>query len=550
MHCDVKEGKQRSPTSNELCIVGQENTTLGAVQVNVVDYKPFSDSSLQLDPAELRDIHEACRSLLDDLRMYTKLVSADEDKVSSRVELVSNQVGDRLCLMLKLGKAASPFRKDFELPLPQSFRGFSAKSLHDALNRLGRVDPGGNVPNMVRNSIHLQRCGLMPENYNMKLFTTDEPVFMEWLEKLEPAVRERITTTRLNIESRTALHLPYLGENGKIETMGLVSPMLSTKSDVEAYMSVLAGCNHALVSECLEANLKTEDLRRNYQEFQNPSSAFREQCAGGSYEMMVKGAHNIPFVSLNNTEMVRHLDSIERRRDLVSRGSSGGNTADGEEPQIKRKLASFSVPFDANREINGPTVDDATESFVRYFNCITPSRKGNLYFPLSVTCKADGGYTVACTESGQKIVIFSSVPTKSGNDRMLELIGENNDISADKMRTMGAGDSVASVLSAVHLWDTKEMLGRLRNKDRHPTDPKFLESASIVFVSLLTRYAGAILVHSDRCDWSSVPEESFRAIIAKTAQKSLDIAADNWREEGLVVTRDPEWDIDIAMWKL
>ena len=130
------------------------------------------------------------------------------------------------------------------------------------------------------------------------------------------------------------------------------------------------------------------------------------------------------------------------------------------------------------------------------------------------------------------------------------MLGKNTDIDINKQHTMGAGDSVATVLSLSHIWDLEEMMKRHAKKE-HARDPRFFETAAMVFVSLMSRVAGDILYHSSRCDWSSIPPPVFRELVGKTAEKSLDKAMDLWK--GLPSpqsTKDPEWDICIAAWRL
>lgn len=526
-----------------LHVVGRDNVKLGAVQVNVVDYKPFSNAE-SISPTEMDIVQNATRTLLEELRMYTTIVQPGEDKVSAVTELRSNQIGDQLELLIKFGKTGQPFKKDFDLPLPKSLRGFSAADLHSALQNIGRIDPGGNVPNMVRNIVHLMSMNLMPPDFEVHLYSTSEPVFQQWYDSLAEHIRDRVHRTLLQIPSRTSIHLAYPGEKSTIETMGLVSPMHSTVNAVQPYMDTLAGCNHVLVSESLQPNIQSDTLARTYQEFQNPSSAFRSKCGIASYDMVIDRKYpvqHIPFVSLNHTEMVTYLKSVEDRRDIMNQVG-----------QQKKNEPSFNEPFDRNGHISTATVRNVTDSLQRYFTCITPTNNSSMYYPLSITCKASGGYTVAVSsDRGEKHVIFSSVPTEKGSERMLALAGNHPDMSIDKHSTMGAGDSVASVISAVHLWNLEEMLGRLRQEDRHPLDAKFMEKASMIFTSLLGRFAGMILVHSDRCDWSCVSKEAFQNMILRTAEKSLDLAAACWSSgEYIQVMKEPEWGIDIATWKL
>ncbi len=134
---------------------------------------------------------------------------------------------------------------------------------------------------------------------------------------------------------------------------------------------------------------------------------------------------------------------------------------------------------------------------------------------------------------------------------MLDLVGKDTEISLDIKRTMGAGDSVSSVLSMAHLWDMEELMGQMRESG-HPIDTKYMEIAGTLFTSLLSRVAGEILYHSNRCDWMSVPPEKFREIIAVTAKKSLDLAADLWNQvdQKPTIAKEQEWDIDLAMWQL
>lgn len=133
---------------------------------------------------------------------------------------------------------------------------------------------------------------------------------------------------------------------------------------------------------------------------------------------------------------------------------------------------------------------------------------------------------------------------------MVSTIGKNADISLGKNYVMGAGDAVATILSLAHLWDIPTIL-RSHAKKHYSLDARFIETASIIFVSLLSRFVGEMVFHSDRCDWTSIPQELFPEIIQRVAEKSLNAASHVWgRTEIPKQVRENEWDMDIALWKL
>ncbi len=466
-----------------------------------------------------------------------------EDKVGTEMVLANTEIGQMLHLSLLLGNKDDPFTKVLDLPVPKKYRGQSVRNLHEALATISQLQPGGNVPNMVRNMAHAMRSKILPKEMEMLLYTTDEPVFQEWFSGLPEETRSRINMQIMSVPSRKGLHLPYTSDlPGGVGTLGLVTPMHSTIREMNASMGQLSSCNHVLVSESY-GQLVTEQYRL-YREFQNPSTAFREQCALDNYSLMLNGGR-IPIVSLNDGEMAKYLKSIESRRGLFT----GPSTDD--DAERKPKQPSFGQPFDLHRKLNKATTDLTTESFNRYFSCVTPHPEPQTYFPLSVSCGHFGGYHIACTPDGNRYVVFSTTPINQGAEKMLKIIGENEDIKLETTRTMGAGDSVSSVLSLVHLWDVDKMMSQMRSAN-HPITPKFIEIAGIIFTSLLSRFAGEILYHSNRCDWMSVPPEKFSDIIAVTAKKSLNLAAEIWNtvDQDPVAAREKDWNIDIAMWQL
>ena len=523
-------------------IPGSTNTTLGAVQVNVVDYKPFTNGD-DVTSDERAAVQYVSRKLIDNLRTFTTFMTPNEDKVATNLELVDS-TGDRLVLNLALGKQDDPFIKRFEIPLPKIYQGRTAPNLHQALKEISTVQPGGNVPNMIRNTIHAMRAGLLPLDMELRLLSTDEPVFQEWFDGLEPVIRDRIRLTTLDVHSRMAIHLPYDSDKpGGVGTLGLVTPMHSTIQGIGENFEQLVECNHVLVSESL-AQLVGPSHRR-YRELQNPSTAFRQQCPLESYNLMLNQGR-IPYISMNEDEMTKYLESIETRRALGGTSPSTGRTSDITTP-------SFSQPFDDERELNLAAMQSVTDSFNRYFACITPHPENQIYFPVSVSCGPFGGYHIACTSDGKRYVVFSSTPHPKGDgtEKMLNIIGDNDDIKPDKKHTMGAGDSVATILSMAHLWDMEKLIGNMRRK-HHPIGSKFIETASMIFASLLSRFAGEILYHSDRCDWMSVPPDIFPQIMETTGRKSLDLASSLWNKVSgsPQVAREPEWDMDVALWQL
>lgn len=520
------------------------NSLLGAIQVNVVDYKPFTDTS-GITEAELQAIRDYCRRLIDQLRRDTTFMTPSDDKVSTVIELAQKQFDQKLHLHLLLGKGDEPLIRPVALPLPAKFHGLKPNSLHEALEVISTPQAGGNVPNMIRNITHVMRGRILPPDMQILLYSTLEPVFMEWLDAMDPAIRDHIAVKAIEIPSRKGLHLPYTSEKpGGIGTLGLITPMHSAIQTMHDHIGSLTACNHVLVSESL-GQLVTHDFL-NYREFQNPSSAFREQCALENYNLMLNGGR-IPIVSVNDEEMARYVTSIESRRALHPSIISTG----GDETEKKPKEPSFGHPFDENRSFNSATADLATESFNRYFACIQPQTETQTYFPLSVSCGPFGGYHIACTPDGKRHVVFSSTPQGEGAQKMLDIIGPNEEVKLPIKRTMGAGDAVSSVLSLAHLLDIEQMMGQMKGH-QHPINRKFIEVAASIFVGLLSRFAGEILYHTNRCDWLGVPPDKFRDIINATVQKSLDIAAGIWNsiDQKPTIAREPEWDIDIAMWQL
>lgn len=506
-------------------------TKLGAVQVNMVDYK----FGVGIDSGDLRETKDAVRRLLDSLRTYTTFIPPGKDKTVADVTLVNNQIGEKLSLMLQFGKADDPFLKPFELPLPRQYRERSVKDLHEALKGMGRVDPGGNVPNMVRNITHIMQTPLVPRDMELLLHSTEEPLFLDCFQQLPGQIRERITLVMLDVPARKGLHLPYTSDQDKPGILGIGTPMHSTIRSIGPHFESLSDCNHILTSESLVSLVLNDPKRQQFREFQNPSTAFRAQCALESYNHVLNRGRHIPIITMNDAEMVEYVMSLEKRRAA---------------PTSQDQALSFSSPFDKDHNVSHPTIDSVSSSFQRYFACVTPKPYDSLNFPVSVSCGHRGGYHIACNSKGDRYVIFSSTPSNTGSEKMLSVIGSNDDIAIDKQHVMGAGDAVASILSLTHLWDTEAVVRRYATSSC-PLDDRFIETATMIFVSLLSRVAGEVVFHSDRCDWSSIPPDVFPHLIAKTAEKSLQSALHVWGRNGAPQkTQEHEWEIDIALWQL
>ena len=513
------------------------NTRIGAVQVNMVDYK-FGEG---LSDDDLQESREATRRLVLSLYEHTNFIQRGKDKVTADIELKSGEIGTRLPLNFHLGKRNDLYIKPFDLPLPQQYRGKTVANLHEALSRMSRVDPGGNVPNMVRNITHIMGTKIIPEDMELQLYSSDEPLFQQWYESLSTEVRERIRYTGLSVPSRKGLHLSYAKGEGKFGTLGIGTPSHSTIHEMEPHFGDLLSCNHVLVSESLEHHVKTPDARRKYRELHNPSTAFREQSAIESYNHVLNGGEYIPIVSLNDEEIVDYIESIIKRQDSPASLSSEATP---------KETLSFESPFDQNGNLNGANIAIVDESIQRYFSCITPREEGTLNFPLCVSCGAKGGYHVACTVKGKKFVIFSTTPNEEGAKKILNIVGNNDDVRLSHQKVMGAGDSVATILSLSHIWDIPAYMN-MHAKKNHPSDAKFIEVASMIFISLLSRCSGEILYHSLGCDWRSVPHGAFEHLVENAAKKSLEQAGNMWRNVARPHTvRESDWGIDIAMWEL
>ncbi len=499
----------------------------------MVDYK----FGMGVDENDLKETRDAVRKLLDSLRKHTTFIPLGKDKTVANIDLTHCDIGTTLPLTLRFGKPDDAYLKPFELPLPPQFRGKKVRDLHDALQQMSRMDPGGNVPNMIRNLAHIMGSPSAPRGMTIDLYSTDEPLFQVWFSSLSQQTRDRIRLTLIDVPARKGLHLPYSSDDpSKHGTLGIGTPLHSTIHSMEEHFPRLITCNHVLVSESLHSLVKKKADKEQYHEFQDPSTAFREQCAIESYNHMLNGGMHMPVVTMNDEEMIEYLTSLEKRRDA---------------PLSVNQPLTFAAPFDGQRQLNDVTMQQVSNTFERYFACVTPRPHTTLHFPLNVSCGSRGGYHIACTPKGTRFAIFSSTPRSTeGAQRMLSTIGKNDDISLEKSYVMGAGDAVATVLSLAHLWDIPEMLRTHANKT-HPLDARFIETASIIFVSLLSRFVGEMVFHSDRCDWTSVPQELFPDIVRRVAEKSLDAATHVWgRTEKPQQVRENEWDMDIAIWEL
>jgi len=440
-----------------------------------------------------------------------------------------------------LGKHNDPYIKPFDLPLPQQYRGRTVANLHEALSGMSRVDPGGNVPNMVRNITHVMGTNIIPKDMELQLYSSEEPLFQQWYDNLSAEVRDRIRYTGLSVPSRKGLHLSYAKEGGKLGTLGIGTPSRSTIHEMEPYFEDLLSCNHVIVSESLEHHVKTPEARRTYRELHNPSTAFREQSAIESYNHALNGGEHVPIVSLNDEEIVDYIESIIKRQDSPASLSS---------ETTPKETLSFESPFDQNGNLNGANIAIVDESIQRYFSCIRPREEGTLNFPLCVSCGAKGGYHVACTIKGKKFVIFSTTPNEEGAKKILDIVGESETISLSHQKVMGSGDSVATILSLSHIWDIPEYM-HMHAKKNHPSDPKFIDVASMIFLSLLSRCSGEILFHSLGCDWRSVSHQAFEHLVETVAKKSLNQATLIWRNIAKPHTvQEPDWGINIAIWEL
>jgi hypothetical protein len=530
-----------------------DNPLLGAVQVNVVDYKAFPDPT-RATPEEVAQHEDAAKQLLLSLRKNTNFVGPKQEKVAASMRLLNTQIGDKLGLVLRLGAEGDEYLKEMKIPLPQSYRGkginenaSDAIRLHEALMHISRVDPGGNVPNMIRNIVHAMRAKVMPTNVEVRLFSTYEPVFNEWMEGVPEDVRERIHLKYLEVDSRKALHMKYPNDMTQSKgTLGLVTPMHSTLSEMGKHFPKLAECNHALVSESLTPLAKNNQDRATYTEFQNPSSAFRDQCAIETYNNRLNQGEN-PIISMNDEEMVKFIEALERREAVQGKRANSSGLPEEEE------VLTFAKPFDENGQLHEQTTSEVTASFRRYFSVVHPKAAKNMRFPVSVSCGREGGYHVAIDPNGKKYAIFSSIPdeTTEGPAKMIKLLGDpEKKINLAKEQTMGAGDSVATILSMAHIWDVQKYMESFRTKDQ-TMDERFITTASMIFISLISRYAGAMLFHSDKCDWSDIPEDKFPKILEETAKRAMKLAEGTWKNTAKpTMAFEPDWNIRVALWEM
>lgn len=155
-----------------LKFIGVENTKIGAVLVNITDYKPFTDLS-DVSVSEIEAVRLVVRKLRDALH-DKHFIRPGQDKVTARLSIQEWKSEDQyLVILLSLGEDDDDaFARRLKIPLPSKYWRSSALDLFDALAEISTLEPGGNVPNMIRNLMHALRSGVLPLESSIHLFSS------------------------------------------------------------------------------------------------------------------------------------------------------------------------------------------------------------------------------------------------------------------------------------------------------------------------------------------------------------------------------------------
>lgn len=509
-------------------------TQIAAVMQTMVDYK--------LDETKI-NIADLIGPVADLRADYQHHGFGKGDKLATNVDLPrGGHAKLKGVLPLELtGGALGKFHRYLDIPINHKRVPLrNVRTLHGGLSRICRMYPGGNAPNETRNMVQFMEAGIGPQQ--LELYSSTDALFEQWYRSITPAIRDRVHRTILQMDdggkkvqlpSRMGLHLPC-GDNG---TISIANPATSTVPYIRDQLQSLLEYDQVIVSEGLCRAMLASRLkgRKNLVQKINPSSAFRGDCAIDAYEYCRSGGAS-PIVTMNDDEFDYYVRCIKGR-------------IEEEEPE-KLDPIPFLSPFDDDGALDHGRVRVANNGFNEYFRYIRTPRTPNLTFPLNVSSGKRGGYHVA-VKDGRLFVAFSTTPHTAGTRKLLRVAGDPPGVGMRIKKSMGAGDSLGALLSLANVWDTEEFIAQHAAE----TCKKLLSgdqkrAAAILFISILNRYIGELLFHTEKCDLSDVAPAKLRDVVLYAADQAIRASGAVWNVGQKPKVGAVEGGMKVAIWEL
>lgn len=402
-----------------------------------------------------------------------------------------------------------------------------------------QIDDGGNVQNMIVNAVIAAKCAHLQESLTKRksalritIASSSDP-FSRLAPEAAETLRKECDVFILDIPDRFAIQVPW-EEDERRGTLAISSEPRRTGDALQTligrdrkFKKAFERANCFVSSDPIYNELGLH-AKPPYTYIVNASTAFRSLVAADSYSRTV-------VLPMNNEEagdvcklllqrgLEEELDKVERppfNSPLTTSGEEIDHEALRELDRSVDMLATY-IPFHRNRD--------------------------RMSFACPISFGADGGLLVGVGR--ETMVCFTSTPLVEKEDALLDEFGDATRMSLDRRYEVGAGDSVATIITLFNAIDPIVFIaGHLSGREND--DSLLGELASTIFVSVLGRIAGNFLTRTNLTHWANINEDAFPRLIDEVAQESLTMARKMVRKlHAPVIGEIARWGINVVMWK-
>jgi hypothetical protein len=399
------------------------------------------------------------------------------------------------------------------------------------------VDDGGNVQNMLLDMVVLLG-GLtehqLPKLPSLVVASSSDP-FEQWDQDTAAESSPFVKYFKLGFEDRYSIQMPWRGEDGCSGTLAITSEPQRSHIALVRLLSEDAVFRQLFrQANCFVSSDPLFELIQQYGQppfayVINASTAFRALVAVSSY-----GTHALLPMNQGEASQVCKL--------LLQRGQ-GTDLDQTETPLFPSpfSLVESGVDHDALK-----VLDQTLEKFTRY-NLMHRAPNGTA-FVCPISFGAEGGLIVGTDI--QTVACFTSVPNEEGRAAIASSFSDIEKPIDGIYFEVGAGDSVAAVLTLFNTVDPGVLIDAVAT-ERAKKHRALMSLARTVFVSVLSRIVGELLLRTRKTYLANVSSRSVGLLLQEVAEKSFRAAERVVRHlpnEGY--TEIEGWGIQVVVWQL
>lgn len=399
------------------------------------------------------------------------------------------------------------------------------------------VDDGGNIQNMLLDMVVLLG-GLAEHQFpnlpSLVVASSSDP-FEQCDRGIAVEFDHFVKHFKLDLEDRYSIQMPWTGEDGCSGTLAI------TSEPKRSHVALVGLLSEAAVFRQLfrQANcfVSSDPLFELIQQYGQPpfayvinaSTAFRSLVAVSSY-----GTHALLPMNQGEASQVCKL--------LLQRGQG----TDLDQTETPRFPSPFSlVESEVDRDAL-KILDQTLDKFTRY-NLLHRAPNG-MAFVCPISFGAEGGLIVGI--DNQSIACFTSVPNEEGRAAIASSFCDIEKPIDGIYFEVGAGDSVAAVITLFNTVDPGCLIDAIAS-ERARRHRSLMSLARTIFVSVLSRVVGELLLRTQKTYLANVSRRSVGLLLREVAEKSLGAAervVKHLPSEGY--TEIEEWGIQVVVWQL